>query len=436
MVTRKISRAVAVLLAIALAFAMAACSSGKETGNADSGTSKQPVKLRITWAGSQARHDATLKALELYTKNNPHVTFEPEYMGWDTYYTKLAAQSASKTLPDIMQMDVDNIVEYGLRNQFADLSEGIDASSVDKNLIDGGKVNGKLYGFPLASTANTMMYNKVALEKLGVKVPEGGFTWDELVEVARSIKPKLEKGKYVIEDLSVGIGTAEIYKYEIYQLAQGKGFSHTNDGKFNIDKDTFLQFYKLFAQLRKEGIVPPIDVTVAYKEFDPMMDHLLNGTILFMRNHAAGFGAFDSVKPGEFAMMTVPRGKQSGEYPLVPSQFFTVSANSKYIEEAKRFIEWCVNDLEAGKALSMTRGVPVSPKVRDAILPKLTAGEKMQIEMNEKAAKDANPFASRPKGYGAWTDEFPRISQEVAFGRKTPEQAYEDLKKKYAEIVK
>ena len=36
-----------------------------------------PVTLRILWWGGQARHDKTLKVLDMYQQSTPHVKNEP-----------------------------------------------------------------------------------------------------------------------------------------------------------------------------------------------------------------------------------------------------------------------------------------------------------------------------------------------------------------------
>ena len=50
---------------------------GTETPPAVASDSKDPVKLRIAWWGGQSRHDYTLKVIEMYESQNPHVTIEP-----------------------------------------------------------------------------------------------------------------------------------------------------------------------------------------------------------------------------------------------------------------------------------------------------------------------------------------------------------------------
>jgi len=426
---------------LVLALAISACGGAGSKNPQGSPASKEgkksgsAVKLGITWAGSQVRHDATLAALDLYSQKHEKVTFEPNYMGFDTYFTKLATLSAARNLPDIMQIDTGNLMDYALRDQLADLSGGIDTSSMNDKLLAAGNVNGTLYGIPLGANAITFMYNKAAFDKLDIHVPEQGLSWDEWLKIARETQPKLEKGKYFMSDLSMATGTTESDKYEIYQLAQGKGLIHTPDGKFNIDKETYIQFSRLFADLRKEGIVPPANITAGHKQYDPQLDLFMNGSVLVQREYSASFPTFESVHSGQYAMTRVPSASNSGGF-ILPSQFFTISKNSQSQDEAKAFIEWFVNDKEAGRALMLARGVPVAKPVLEDLQSSLDETAKAQIEIIDRIATDANPFSSRPKGYGAWTDEWTKISQAVAFDKMTPEKAYDELKKKWDEIIK
>ncbi len=431
------------LLAVVLVVLLAACgstnndSSSSSSSSSSSGTSDsaaKQVKLRISWAGSQVRHDATLKALETYTANNPHVTFEPEYMGFDTYDTKMLTYSAAKNLPDIFQIDTNYMLDYAVRNQMFDLSDGINTDEVDSVLLDAGKSGGVQYAIPIGANAIALHYNKVMFEKLGIVVPEDGFTWEELIQTAREVKPKLEKGQYLIQDFSIGKDNIEMDKYEIYQIAQGKGQLYKPDGTFNFDKETYIEFNNLFAQLREEGIVPPADVTMANKENDPILDNLLNGTIMVARGYAASLGAIDGVKPGEFGLMPAPRTGQSGTY-LLPSQFFAISHNSQHVEEAKKFIDWFINDVEAGHALGLSRGPQVSKKLSEALSDGYNDVEKQQVAYIEKAKEIASPFTSKPKGYGNFASEYNKISQQIGFNQITPEEGYELIEKKWKEVI-
>ncbi|WP_341414220.1 sugar ABC transporter substrate-binding protein [Paenibacillus filicis] len=415
-----------------VAASLAGCVSNTESkpgasngGNSTGNTENKPVKLRIMWWGSQARHDATLKALDAYTKKHPHVTFEPEFSGFDGYADKLATQAAAKHAPDLIQMNPPWLSEYAGRNQLADLSKGIRLEDVDKSLIDSGTYKDKLYAIPLGNNATGMIYNKDAIDKLGLALPASGWTWEQYYEFGRQAKAKLGKGNYVLMD-----ATGDYTLYSAYQLSQGKGYPITEDGKFNIDKATWLAYVQTYAELRKDGVVPPADIASTDKESDAKLDLLNNGTVLMRRSLAALYPGYDGVKPGAYTLAVQPKGVQSSSW-LKPSMFWSVSADSKHIEESKKFIEWFINDPEAADILGTTRGVPVSKKVLDDLTPKLTPSDKLQIELIKSVSLDAQPFNPGAKGWSNYTDkDFKDIGEKVMFGKITPEAGYAELVKK------
>ncbi|CAN7225742.1 ABC transporter substrate-binding protein [Paenibacillus sp. LjRoot56] len=385
----------------------------------------KPVKLRIVWWGSQARHDATLKALDAYTKKHPNVTFEPEFSGFDGYADKLATQAAAKNAPDVIQMDPAWLAEYSGRNQLVDLSKGINTADIDKSLVDSGKFKDKLYAIPLGNNATGMLFNKNAVDKLGITPPANGWTWDQYFQFGRDAKAKLEKDKYALMD-----ATNDYTVYSSYQSSQGKGNPVTVDGKFNLDKDTYITYAKKYADLRKEGVVPPPDVATTDKESDAKMDLMNNDTVLIKRSFAALLPGYEGVKPGAYKFVTQPKGAQASGF-LKPSMFWSISADSKNIEASKAFIDWFVNDTEAADILTTTRGVPVSKKVLEYLTPKLTPADKQQIELIKNVAPDAQPFNPGAKGWSNYTaKDFKDIGEKVMFGKITPEAAYDELVKK------
>lgn len=151
---------------------LAACggkgdNAGTTAGNtpAVSNSASEKVKLRVMWWGSQPRHEATLKALELYTEKNPHVTFEPEYSGMDGYLDKLSTQAAAHNEPDIIQMDPGWISDWTSRNQLEALDGKVNLADLTPSLLPIGQKDGQQYGVPLGSVAFGMIYDKAALEK-------------------------------------------------------------------------------------------------------------------------------------------------------------------------------------------------------------------------------------------------------------------------------
>ncbi|GIQ67112.1 hypothetical protein PACILC2_56800 [Paenibacillus cisolokensis] len=174
-------------LVLAVLLILSACSSGggnsgDESGGTSTGGGEDGGKSRtlsIMWWGTDARHEATKQALELYTQQNPGVSFKPEYMAWDAYWQKLPTLAASKSIADVLQMDAAYLQEYVARGQLEDLSD-IDLSDVvDAAVIENLKIDGKLYVIPLSLNAQGIAYNKTELEAAGIPLPHKDWTWEE-----------------------------------------------------------------------------------------------------------------------------------------------------------------------------------------------------------------------------------------------------------------
>ncbi|MFD2673648.1 ABC transporter substrate-binding protein [Marinicrinis sediminis] len=395
--------------------------SESSSGNSNVESSQEQVKLRITWWGSQARHDATLKAVELYEEQNPNVTLETEFNGWEGYWDKLTTQAAAKNAPDIVQMDAGYLADWAGRGQLADVSEGINVSSVDQALLDTGKYEGTQRAIPLGNNAYGMALNKEAFEKLGVAAPDSSWTWDDYVALGEEVKAKLGADQYVYMD-----GTKDINTYSAYQLAHGKG-PYIKDGKMNIDKDLWLKYINQFKDMREKGIVPPAELSVTDKELDPQNDLMVTGKTLFKPLHAAQSVALDSLKPGAFDMITMPSAEEGGSW-LKASMYWSVSEDSKNKEEAKKFIDWFINNEEAGKILGTSRGVPVSSDVVSKLESQFTEADQMGIELISDTAPKAQQYVNVPQGWSNFFNkDYDLIGEQIMFDQLTPEQGWEEL---------
>ncbi|MFD0681556.1 MULTISPECIES: ABC transporter substrate-binding protein [unclassified Paenibacillus] len=428
----------AVGLSSMLAVSLAACGVKEEAKPAqptaspnatNTATDKKPVKLRIMWWGSQARHDATLKALDLYTKKNPNVTFEPEYQAFDGYLDKMSTMAAARNLPDVIQTDAAWISDWGSTNRLMDLTNAINTKDVDPTLLNTGKYKDKLVAIPLGNNAFGLVYNKATVEKLGITPPKYGWTWDEFFKFGIEAKAKLGKDKYVFKDLTIdGL-------YDTYQLAKGKGWPKA-EGKFNYDKTTWLDWMNKFAEMRAAGIVPPADVNVSDKGADAKLDLMVQDKILLRNSHAAEFTGFDALKPGQLALVTIPQDKKAGGW-LKASMYWSVSPDTKNAEEAKKFIDWFINDTEAADILGTSRGVPVSKKIVSGLESKFTPTDKEGIELINKTAPDGQTFYPGPGLKGGWDKfekEYTNLVQQIMFGKLTPEKAWDEVEKLGKEI--
>ncbi|OPH58429.1 hypothetical protein BC351_24075 [Paenibacillus ferrarius] len=433
--TKKWFKVLTGAMMVASVVTLSACGAGGEkpaattdskTAAATPATSDKPVTLRIVWWGSQTRHEATQKALDLYTTKHPNVKFEPEFSGFDGYFQKLSTQAAAHNAADIIQMDAAYLAEYAGRGQLADLSQGINLADVDKTLVDSGKYSSKQFAIPLGNNAMGMGYNKAVVDSLGIKAPSDGWTWDDYFQFGKEAKAKLGADKFALYN-----SLNDLFSYDMYQLSKGKGYSVTQEGKFNIDKDTWMEWANKHLELTKAGVVLPPDQWATDKIGDPKQDVVINGKSLIRRTFASEFPGLATNLKGA-ALVTSPKG--SGY--LKPSMFWSVSADSKNAAESKKFIDWFINDQEAANILGTSRGIPVSKKILKVMEPTFNPTDKAQVDLINKTAPNAQPFNPGAVGWGNFQKDYASIVDLLSFGKSTVDKTYDEIVKKAKEYEK
>ncbi|MEV7979567.1 extracellular solute-binding protein [Streptomyces sp. NPDC086519] len=104
----------------------------------------------------------------------------------------LAAQQGNA--PDVMLVDnpvVSTLVEAGILNKTSDL--GLDTSSIQKNIIGAGTIDGASYGVPIGANTLALYYNKKVLTAAGVD-PGSVRDWASLTAALKKVKAAGKKG--------------------------------------------------------------------------------------------------------------------------------------------------------------------------------------------------------------------------------------------------
>lgn len=388
-------KAITVLLSVAMAAAAAGCGSGGGSAPSDGqqasgggSGSGDPVKLRIAWWGGQARHDYTLKVIEMYEKQNPNVKIETEYASFDDYWKKLAPQAAANQLPDIIQMDISYLTQYGGRGQLEDLTPYtknglLDVSSVSPNTIAGGQIDGKLYAMTTGVNALASIMDWEMLKQAGVEVPlNKNWTWDDLDALAAKMK---SAGK-----LMGGLRHDVFFAYYLRTVDQ-KMYSADGSKLGYEDDKHFIDYFTRYKKWYDAGYLLSLDKE-ATKKGTPEDDEMVLGNSISSNGWSNQFlGLANAAKrPLELQPMPGPNAEK-GMF-LKPSMYFSVTTNSKQKEEAVKFINFFINDIEANQLIKGERGVPVSSKVKEALKPLLTPEEAKVFDYVAWAEENSSPM--------------------------------------------
>lgn len=412
-----------VLLLVMLLITAIGCSSNQSSVNGGTGTprtietgkgeSTQEVKLRIAWWGGQARHDYTLKLIALYQQLNPNVKIDTEYAGFDDYWKKLAPQAAANQLPDIIQMDISYLNQYGSKNLLEDLTEltnngMINVRSVSSETIDSGRVDGKLYGIPLGVNAMGATFDAALLKQAGVTSIPANWTWSDLEQIAKRMK---DQGK-VLDHMRFD----QFFPYYLRTRNQHY-FSSDGTSLGFSDPQYFIDYFTMYLKWYEAGYMRSWDKE-ALSKLTPEENPVALGDGFMTMAWSNQFVTLQQAAKKSLSLIGLPgpNGKQ-GLY-LKPTMLFSISKGSKQKTEAAKFISWFINDLEVNKLMNGDRGIPISNVVKESLKPTLTAEDQKVYEYIAWVEQNSSSMDPPDPSGAAEVSKLLRVIQEQILYRK------------------
>jgi len=395
------------------------------------------ANLRIIWWGSQTRHDYTQAAIKVFEKQYPNITLTPEFTAWDAYWEKLAAMSASKNLPDIIQQDYKYITSYTNNNLIIDLYDYvnrgiIDLSDCPESTWSGGIVNGKLVAINLGMNTGCVMIDADIFKKAGIPIPKDTWTIKEYQEIC---------DKLVAMKDQLGIDFADqsgknAFNEQIQFAFREKGlWFYNQDGSesFGWDKETGKQIIVDLLKREKENIEKKRTAPLAVREENevngPESGLIVKGkTAMNSANWSNQAKALSNAAGKTFVLVALPSETTKKMQYIKPSQFFSVSSNSKYPEQAAFFISEFTNNVEMNYELKGERGVPISNKVREALAATFEPDsiDKAVFDYVGRVAPIANQiWRPEPNANAAIIVLYQNMLKNVVDEGMAPEQAFE-----------
>ena len=396
----KLRKKLKLLPILAIGLTLAACGAKNADVDNSQATNEDQITLRFSWWGGESRHEATLKAIELYEKENPNVKIEGEYAGWDGYQEKQTTQMSGGTEADIMQVNWNWLTLFSKDGEgFYDinnLKDKIDLSNYSQDQLDLTTLNGKLNAIPIGFTGRTFFWNQSTFDKAGVSIPEN---IDQLKEAGKTFKEKLGDDYYPLD-----LDPYSVMLFALYSVEEnnGKSFISADNTEVNYTVDELASGLKLYKEL--------VDSHAIYPLVDRMGSGVGNGTAEqtaeWIDGRLAGIYEWDSavnkymssldeannnIVLGPYLSIT---GNNNAAFTKI-SQCFAISKNTKHPEEAAKFINWLLTDEEAVKTIGFERGIPANKKAietlsKDEDMKNLTF-EANKLAMSSKS-NDISPY--------------------------------------------
>ncbi|MEV3923661.1 ABC transporter substrate-binding protein [Actinomadura coerulea] len=393
-----------------LAVSATACGSGD-------GGSGGKNKIVFSYWGSDSRQKLTEAAIAKFEEKNPGIDVEGDFSDWDSYYEKLATKTAAGDAPDVMSIEIRGLAEYAGRGTLADLTGKVNTADLDQNVLKAGQVDGKQYAVPTGVNAFPMVVNKAALEKYGQKAPDDKtWTWDDYIATSQRVTEK-SGGKVWGTEYNENPAFLQIF-------AAQRGEQFYGDGKVALSEQTIKDWWALLKKIIDTKAGP---AAAKMLETGTKVDQALLAT------NTSVFGSWwsnqlDTLTKGSgqeldlLRMPKAPGASASGMF-LQPAMYYTISSKTEKAEGARKFVDFLVNDPDAGGILLSDRGLPTNAKVITTIKSRLTPADQKVLAFMDSIKGDLSPVVVPPKGAMEMEDILKRATDSVLFGKVQPDAA-------------
>ncbi|MGE9365634.1 ABC transporter substrate-binding protein [Isoptericola nanjingensis] len=414
--------AVAALLLVSTA----ACGSGdgasSEPGTAESLDPAKDVTITFAWWGDDDRASKYEEAIDLFEEKHPNVTVQTQFQAWDDYWTARNTEAAGGALPDVMQMDLSYLRQYGNTGQLLDLTGQIgvnlDTDGLEPSLLEAGLVEGGQIGIPTSVNTLANFYNKDLLDDLGVEPLPEGYTWDEfdawIEEVSKAGAGK-EPVVYGGSDYWVNF-----WFFLQYLLTQGQE-PFTDDGQLNFDQADLTDWLNrgqpyrdagdvLFPIQRSNQLAPVTGFTNGEVAVETTWDN-------FLAQYEAELG--DSA----VEMLPLPSGENGPQQFWKPGMLLSASSQSEEPAAAAALIDFLINEPEVGKIFGTSKGVPAVQAQIDAMDVEPGSVDEQVLQYEKDVAELVTATAPLPvEGFGEIEVEFRRLGEELQYGNITVDE--------------
>lgn len=402
-----------------LSLSIVSCSANNgSTNNSKSDGEKKQLRFAI-WDLEQKPGFEEIASK--FNEENPNIEVTIEVTPYKSYFTTLDTAAQANNLPDIFTINAPNFLKYQEGGKLMDLSDcNVDLNEFNQAVTDIYTVDNKMYALPRDFDAIGIFYNKKLFNELGLEVPK---TYDEMIEVAKKLK---ENDPNIIPILIPNTDNQAGY----WNLVIQEGGKIVNDdGTSGWDSPEALEAMTFYNNLVKEGL----------SEKPTRLEGIDNITSVANRKIGILYsGTWTTAEVSQLSnkedidVSPLPTSGKNDVSSIIHGVGTAVAENTKYPEEAKKFIEFMASD-EANTSLAEKSGVmPAKNGFGDTLY---------NANSNLTGLKDTVESASRGVGYfksskTGWDSKEVEIITKMLNGDITPKETVDMLANEANAILK
>jgi multiple sugar transport system substrate-binding protein len=392
------------------------------TGCVAAAAQQEQITLRYAWWGNDLRHRLTQEVIDLFEERNPDITIEGEFSGLGGYLDRLSTAFAAGDAPDILQLPAPAIGEWAARGALRNLDDFagvLDISKIDPGVVNSAIFDGARAGVPSGVNSFGVLINPSVFEQAGVALPDTEkWTWKDFLDVSARITANTPDGVYGAQDTTGG-------------MASFRTWIRQHGGELDVDglrttEEVVAGWFQLGLDLIASGATPPASLTAEVNSGAQEQSLFATSRAAIWPSATNLLNAFEKLTGKELQLVRFPGETEFAEpgMRIEASGYLSVTSTSAHAEAAAKFIDFMLNDPDAGAILLSERGLPVNLDIRSQLAATaFGAADQKTVAFLTGIQDDLNEWRTPPAGAGPITAILGRYTEEVFFGRQTPQQA-------------
>lgn len=274
---KKFRRVLAVMLAAGMAAGLTACGGSSDTGNAapaapaaeqaaekSSGGETEELKAEdgaeieiAYWEGSTSDKAAWDELIANLQADHPEIKIVPQTYPSADFRDMLDTRIAGNDWPDVIRYTYQRLGKFKEADVMLDLSPYMTQESLDDvsdAFLSACTYDGKLIAMPHHVDTIALFYNKRMFEEAGIRIPaspEDGYSWEEIMEIGRTLKEK-----YNLPYACAGIWeTGSGYRYLPFVYMNNGAVLNEAQDEITMNSPEVVEAIKFYDDMRKEDLI-------------------------------------------------------------------------------------------------------------------------------------------------------------------------------------
>jgi len=351
--------------------------------------------------------------MKAWTADHPEITLKIEPLPINGYLDKFVASALAGTPPDIIDLDatwVSTAAGKGLLQPLDSYTQSLDVKDYVPSIWATSHYKGTLYAIPNRASSLIFFYNKTVFDKAGVPYPTNGWTYTDMLQIARKLTMADQYGIGVAADASDPSNVMDLLASMIW--AHGGDFLTQDNTRAMINSPKSIAGLTFWSELYTKYHVAPQGTPnfSTTRDLLPLFEANKVGIITGSSNIPDELSKHADLRWG--AVLTPNKVNRSGGWTM------GVPVGAKNPAGARVFLLWFAEPEHLGKFMNRTPGrlsVYQAPPWND---PKWTPFA--------EALKDARALPGVADWFSIQTVIITE-AQKILVGQLTPQQAAEAM---------